>query len=304
MIKNNNDLHSRGNMNDILLNKHDKDVSAEELKRFQDFLHTHELKEIDFKGQRIKYYCSGKGDRTVFISPGWFNTPEYGFRSIMIFEEDFRVITPGMAIFRSLDDLSRAINRILEVEGIEKVILVGGSAGGIMAQTYFKRHNQKVEAMILYNTLAPKKERNKNWALWLIRLLPFFVFRATVKKRQKKYFKVKIPEEAEARIRFNQALFNEMISKKMNKKLLVSQMRLAYEFNEQDTYTLDDFKQWQGRVLVISSEDDAGYKDVDILMKNLPNTELYTFPKGTGHMAPLIHQEEFRKIIRDFLDKL
>ena len=291
-------------MNKILLNKYYKDVSAEELKQFQDFLHTHELKEIDSNGQSIKYYVAGKGDRTVLISPGWFSTPEYAFRSIMIFEEDFRVITPGMAVFKSLDDLSRAINRIMEVEGIGKVILVGGSAGGIMAQTYFKRHYHKVESMILYNTLAPKAERNRNWALWLMRLLPFFVFRAAVKKRQKKYFEAEIPPEAEARIRFNQALFREMISTKMNKKLLVSQMKLVFEFNEKDTYTLEDYKQWEGRVLVITSEDDAGYKDVDILMKNLPNTQLYTFPRGTGHMAPLIYPKEFRKIMRDFLEKL
>lgn len=293
-----------GNMNDILLNKHHQDVSAEELKQFQDFLRTHELKEIDFNGQSVKYYQAGKAERTVLLSPGWFSTPEYGFRSFMLFEENFRVIAPGMAVFKSLDDLSRAINRILEVEGIKKVVLVGGSASGIMAQAYFKRHNQKVEAMILYNTLAPKKERNKNWGLWLIRLLPFFIFRAAVNKRQKKYFKAEIPPEAEARIRFNQALFSEMISTKMNKKLLTSQMKLVFEFNEKDVYISNDLKQWQGRVLVITSEDDVGYEDVDILMKNLPNTELYTFPKGTGHMAPLIHQEEFRKIIWDFLEKL
>jgi pimeloyl-ACP methyl ester carboxylesterase len=297
-------MHRGKNMNAILLNKYYQDVSAEELKQFQDFLRTHELKEIDFNGQSIKYYQAGKGDRAVLISPGWFSTPEYGFRSFMLFEEDFRVIATGMAIFKSLNDLTRAINQILEVEGIKKVVLVGGSASGIMAQAYFKRQNQKVEAMILYNTLAPKKERNKNWALRLIRLLPFSIFRAAVKKQQKKYFKAEIPPEAEARIRFNQALFTEMISTKMNKKLLVSQMKLVFEFNERDTYTSNNFKQWKGRVLVITSEDDPGYKDVDILMKNLPNTELYTFPKGTGHMAPLIHQEEFRKIIKDFLEKL
>jgi pimeloyl-ACP methyl ester carboxylesterase len=95
-----------------------------------------------------------------------------------------------------------------------------------------------------------------------------------------------------------------MIHTKMNKKLLVSQMKLVFEFNERDTYTSNNFKPWQGRVLVITSEDDVGYEDVNILLKNLPNTELYTFPKGTGHMTPLIHQEKFRKIIRDFLEKL
>ncbi len=53
--------------------------------------------------------------------------------------------------------------------------------------------------------------------------------------------------------------------------------------------------------MVITEEDDPYFKDTDDLKKNLSNTETYTFPKGVGHLAPLIHPDKFFGFLDDFL---
>jgi len=288
------------------INEYYKDVSKEELEKFQHFLKTHTLKKIDFNGQRIEYYNCGKGEKTIFLTPGGMGIlpPEYGFRYIMKLEKDFKVIAPAIPEVKSLDEFSDVLNRILENEGIEKIIVMGGSGGGIFSQPYFARNFDRIEAMILTNTFGPKKERNKKLGFKLLRLFPSFLLKALFKKKGEKLALADIPLEAKAKICFSMALFNEIISKRFDKKLLVSQMKLFLEFNEKDNYKLEDFMQWKGKVLIITCEDDPGFTDVDYLMKNLPNTEVYTFPKGLKHMAPIIQPDKYWGIIYEFLGSL
>jgi len=288
------------------INKYYKDVSKEELKKFQHFLKTHTLKKIDSNGQSIKYYSSGKGEKTILLTPGGMGIlpPEYGFRYILKLEKDYKVIAPEIPDAKSLDEFSNILNLILENEGIGKLVMMGSSGGGIFSQPYFIRNFNRVEAMILTNALGPKKERNKKLGFILLRLSPSFLLKSLLKKEGNKLALADIPLEVKEKIGFSMALFNEMISKRFNKELLLSQMKLFFEFNEKENYKLEDFKQWKGKVLIITSEDDPGFKDVDYLMRNLPNTELFTFPKGLKHMASIIQPDKYWGIIYKFLESL
>jgi pimeloyl-ACP methyl ester carboxylesterase len=111
-----------------------------------------------------------------------------------------------------------------------------------------------------------------------------------------------IPPDAEARFAFNIALLKEMFNERFKKGAILAALKLAFEFNETGSYNLEDFKEWPGSVLIITAEDEPYFKDVTDLMKNLPNTELYTFPKGVGHMAPLIFPDKFYGEIDRFLE--
>jgi pimeloyl-ACP methyl ester carboxylesterase len=121
-------------------------------------------------------------------------------------------------------------------------------------------------------------------------------------KKADKLLEAEIPGEAQDRFRFNAALLKEMISSGFNKKELLSSFKLAFQFNETDRYKLEDFEGWDGKVLVITAEDDPYFKDAEDLIKNLPHTRLYTFPKGTGHLAPLIDPGTFFGLIEEFLE--
>jgi pimeloyl-ACP methyl ester carboxylesterase len=286
------------------LDKFYEGVSQEEIRNFQQFKETHQRKQLDYNGLLVEYLCCGQGEKTILFPPGGFGIlpPEYGFRSIMHFEKKYKVIAPDVPGVRYLDEAIDILNRILDVEGIDKVIVVGGSGAGITAQAYFKRNFARVEALVLYNTFSPKQERNKRAGLWIVRIFPGFILRPLFMKKLSRLAAAEIPPEAEERIGFNVALLKEMFSTKFNKKAILSALKLVFEFNEKDAYKLEDFKEWKGKVLIITAEDDFYFKDTEDFMKNLPNTELYKFPKGVGHMAPLIHPDEFFGKIDRFME--
>jgi hypothetical protein len=88
------------------------------------------------------------------------------------------------------------------------------------------------------------------------------------------------------------------------KKNTVNTLKIAYAFNEKDGYSEGEFAGWQGKALIMTSEDDPGYPDVEVLLKYLPNAELYKFPMGFKHVAPQVYREEFLAEIQRFIDQL
>jgi pimeloyl-ACP methyl ester carboxylesterase len=292
-------------MFDIEANKsYFKEVPEDELEMFRHFLASHPSKHIDVHGQHIPYLISGQGDKTILLPPGGGGgifPPELGFRSISNFEQDFRVIAPGSALVGSLDELSNVLNLILQAEDIDDLIVVGGSGAGIIAQTYFKRNASKVEAMVLYNTLAPKKERNKNWARWILRMVPAGVTAAIAKKKLATLFPSDVPDEAKGRIALTRAFLSAVTSEAFDKDMLLSFVDLVFEFNESEGYSLNDFRNWDGKTLIMTCESDPGFEDAGHLTNSLPNSSLYTFPKELGHLAPLIDLDRFTQIVKDFL---
>ncbi len=293
-------------LNAETFDKYYKNVSKEEVRVFRDFLDSHPLKQLEFNGQTVEYYCCGKGERTIFFAPGGMGIlpPEIGFRYILEFEKKFKVIAPCISNAGGLDELSDQFNRILDTEGTDNVVVTGTSGAGIFAQSYFKRSFERIDALILTNTIAPSAERNKKIALRILRLMPVFLLKILFKKKRKAFTAPGIPPELKEKFAFSGALFNEIISEQFNKKMLLSQLKLVFEFNEKDNYKPGDFEHWKGKVLIVTAEDDPGYKDVDSLLANHPGSESYTFPKGSGgHLAPSFHMETYFSIIEKFLEK-
>jgi pimeloyl-ACP methyl ester carboxylesterase len=288
------------------INSFYQDISKEEIDRYQSFLENHAKKRTTFGTIDIEYYSCGKGEKAILLPPGGMAIlpPEFGFRSILHFERNYRVIALDVKQARSIGDICDAINHVLKTEKIKKVIVVGGSGAGFFAQAYFKREFSRVEAMILFNTIAPKKERNKKSSIWIVKILPDSLLKFLFKKKAKKLLQAKVPSQAVARVRFYGALLNEMVSKRFSKQVFLPVLKLAMEFNETGGYTREDFEGWQGQVLLITCEDDPGFKDIEYLKKNLPQTQLYTFPKGLKHMAHIVEMDKFFKVMEEFLDQL
>jgi hypothetical protein len=88
------------------------------------------------------------------------------------------------------------------------------------------------------------------------------------------------------------------------KRNITNMLKLAYCFNEKDGYRPGELADWQGKVLLITSEDDPYYPDVELLEAGLPNTEVYKFPTGYKHVAPQINRDEFQARIQAFIDSL
>jgi len=287
------------------IKKYYADVSQTELKRLQDFLETHEIREIDVEGKSIKYYSCGKGEQTILTFSGGHSGLETVYETVLGFENDFRMVVVDISLFISPSEFSQGVNKVLEKEGVGQVFVTGQSLSGMYSQIYFKRNYNTVDAMVLTNTFAPSQKKSKKWGLTLLRLFPFFLLKAIFKLEIRKWTpKAEIPTETKERMQFKSAFMKQVVEQQFSKRFLMNAADMAFQFHKDEEYTVEDFKDWKGKILIISSKDDPCYKDLDILKKNLPHTEIFLFPEGYRHMAPMVFRDEFHNRIKDFFKKV
>jgi len=281
-------------------------VSPAESERFQAFLSSHEERRLEADGRTIPYYACGAGRKTLLTFAGGWGGIELAYETVLGFEPRNRVVVVDVSAFDDPETMGRGVNRVLDAEGVGRVVVVGQSLSGIIGQSYFKRHYRLVDGLVLTNTPAPRKERSKKWALLLLKLLPLGWLKPLIRRKMTRLGELKAdlaPEVLERR-RFAMALIGCMVDTYWTKKNMLNIFKLAFAFNERDGYSMDSFPGWRGKALIVTSPDDPYHQDVGLLLKNLPNAEKYEFPPGFGHMAPQIHRDLFHRVIQEFVDRL
>jgi len=281
-------------------------VSPSEFERFRAFLESHQERRLEAEGKVLPYYSCGTGQRALLTFAGGWGGVELTYETVLGFERRNRVVVIDVSAFDDPDELGRGINRVLDAERVDRVVVVGQSLSGIVGQSYFKRHFGRVDGLVLTNTPAPKKERSQRWALALFKLIPLGLLKPLLRRKAARLaeFREKIPPEVQERRKFAAALMGCMIDGYWTKKNLLNIFKQAFTFNEKDAANPDSFPGWKGKSLIITSPDDPYYSDVGLLMKNLPRAEKHEFPSGFGHTAPQIHRDQFHRIIQDFVDSL
>jgi hypothetical protein len=84
---------------------------------------------------------------------------------------------------------------------------------------------------------------------------------------------------------------------------LVNILSAISEFSREG-YTRADLAGWQGKALVVATEDDTSFQDLEWFTENLPSAGSHTFPKGLGHPPQLVHGDKIESLIRGFLGQL
>ena len=279
--------------------------SPTEFARFREFLASHE-EQISLDGLEIPYCVCGQGARTILTFAGGWGGIELAYETILGFEGRNRMVVVDISAFDDPDEMNHGINLVLDEEGIDRVVLMGQSLSGILAQLFFRRHADRVEAMVLTNTLSPKRERCRRWSRLLFACLPFSLLRVLLRRKMRRLgrFDQAIPPLVEERRRFAHAILDQMTERFFTRKLIGRILKLAWRFNEEGEYAADEFRAWNGRVLLITSDDDPYHSDSGILESVLPAAEQYVLPSGFGHLAPQICLEQFQSAIQGFLDGL
>lgn len=281
-------------------------ISDEELTRFRDFVRNHSIKQIEFEGKFIDYMICGQGSDVILTFAGCWGPPQLIYDISLGFEKKSRIVTVDISPFKDTESMCQGVDRVLEIEKIDKTVLLGQSFTGIIAQIYFRRRFKRIDGMVLINTIAPKAERCKKWALILIRWFPLSLFKPLIKKKLGKLSKIEKPvsEKTLERMRFKSALLINIMDQYFTSEVLKNAAFLAFAFNRENSRTSEAFIEWKGQVLIITSEDDPYYSDAEILSHTLPQAAIFKLPSGYGHIAPLIHKEEFHAKIQQFIDNL
>jgi len=274
-----------------------------EATRFLSFLVNHEEKHLDFGGKAVPYLAAGSGSKTLLTFAGGWGGVELAYDFVLALKDRHRVIVVDISAFEDPEEMGSGINLVLDREGVGRAVVFGQSFSGIIAQAYFRRHFARTSGLILANTLAPRPERSKVWALTLMKVLPLGLMKIAARKKMSRLseFKRPIPADVQERRKFASKLLVRMIDTYWTRAKLLNVLKLAFAFNKEGFPPEGALAGWQGKILIVTSDDEPYFPDAGLLMNGLPGTEMFKLPVGFGHTAPQIHREEFHEIIRDFI---
>jgi 3-oxoadipate enol-lactonase len=169
--------------------------------------------------------------------------------------------------------------------------VIGGSFGGLLAQTLVRRAPDRVASLVLSHTGAPDGKR-RGVATAIVAAMPQGLLRALLKKRLGKTLDAADP--------FWRRYFDRAIGA-MTKADVLSRVRLQAEFGAQ-VWSANDLARWPGRVLLIEGSDDPLFPSAARarLRELYPAAQVHTFT-GTGHAAAVLKPDEYAAVVTTFL---
>jgi pimeloyl-ACP methyl ester carboxylesterase len=276
-----------------------KNVSKEQLSQLTGFRAKHTPEQLDVAGLEWNYITSGKGAETLVLLPGGLGAGEAWFKPILALEGEWRIIAPTYPLAQTIDQLVTGVNAILEHERIAHVHILGTSLGGFVAQAFVRKYPERVNELILANTTVPSLEFAKavQRRTKILAFFPTGLIRRGSRKRIGAYL-VAVPEDERA---FWEAYFDELLALHWDKARLASQNACIVDFGFNYHFMPNDMKDWNGKILVLESSDDAWSKEQQAALRAAyPTALVHTF-QHAGHLSALTRREEYLEVVREFL---
>ncbi|RPH55237.1 MAG: alpha/beta hydrolase [Chloroflexi bacterium] len=276
-----------------------RDVPPTQRQRLLDFRAAHPAKAFRVAGVDWPYLAGGQGKKTILLLAGAFLCADMWFYPIGELEADFRILAPdtnmlsGLSARQALD----ALPRLLDAEGVEKVAIVGFSAGGGLAQMLLQEHPERVTRVVFSHTgvieTRPGVETQIRRLAWLVRVLPLAVSRRVLLHKTSG----NVPASSAWKA-FHDAYFRES-SAAISKDLLVRFLENGLELRRD--YRYQPLTDWPGRMLILSSRDDAvTLPSLEKLRERHPNAQVHLFNEG-GHHTFMLYPETYTTVLTNFL---
>ena len=242
----------------------------------------------------------GKGYPLVLVH-GFLGSSEMWKPQKEYLRKFFRVISPALPGFGesskvkscdSIDAMAKTVLDLLNKKNINKFNLMGHSMGGMIVQEMTKISGEKINKLICYATgsigdipgrfesLDVSRERLKKEGI-----------SETVKRVPKKWF---VDGDKAKYYYLCENAAKETSEETADSALIAMKSWRGFE----------NLKNIKNETLIIWGDKDVSYnfEQVDILNKNIPNSELVIL-KGCSHNVHLEKPQEFNKIVLNYLNK-
>ncbi len=261
--------------------------------RLSEFRSSYSRAELGHEGYFWRYWRGGvPGDAVLWLT-GALGVGEFAFLPALRIGADFRVLVPDYPAVSSMDRMADGLAALLDAEGLGAVHVIGGSFGGMVAQHFVRRFPERVRSLVLSHTTVPDPSYFRAGLMRAVSLLiPERPYRALFSRRLRGSFLGADP--------FWVSYFDSTM-KSLTKNDLVSRVTLASEFLQSHLRPAD-LEGWEGRVLIMSGEDDPlmPHASHAALRRLYPTASAHTF-FGMGHSAAILQPEEYVDVIRHYL---
>lgn len=156
-----------------------KEIPEDQRGVFLDFHKENPSSTLCFQNKDMNYIATGKGHTAVVFLHGTHVRPDMWLYPMLQLEDSFRIITPLLPPFLfGVQETADFIQSILKQENIHKVIIVGISFGGDVAQYFSEKYPEMLNKIIMFNAGIS----NRDSALMqlekfkkIVKLLPSFL---------------------------------------------------------------------------------------------------------------------------------
>ena len=258
-----------------------------------------------------RYYRNPRAKATLLLLTGGIGLSDLFFLHFDRFARDFSVLTFDYQIpFADNGELADAAAELLRALG-ERVWLVGQSLGGVVAQVIAARHPEVTAGLILSNTCSLSAEMSGEGRGDLMRMLgeqrkfkkllavlPFPLIKRLMKRTVMKTKTAGFtPQES--------AVMEELCDAMVELLTKPYELHMADLLLDAANYFVlrrEDFARWDGRVLLLLSEDDHTFTPAckEDLIALMPHPTVVTNLTG-GHLALLVRLEQYAALVTDFI---
>lgn len=252
---------------------------------------------IEISGVDVNYYSFGSGDKTLVMLPGSTGKSITYFRYLEALSKEYRIVTLSYPVVTSMEHLLEVIEGLLDYETIEEYYLFGQSFGGMLGQIIAKRNKEKVKGIILAHTNTLTKQIEKKIVKKNISSVKMFKksINGFSYGRFTKNFAKRISKGVNMADIDNKVFWNDFyVALLLNtaKEDMDSIYMCLLDFWKNYAIDIDEFKDWNGKVLILEAETDHVYKmpEKEQMKELFKKHETYDF-SGSSNMAIVKNRE-------------
>jgi pimeloyl-ACP methyl ester carboxylesterase len=257
---------------------------------------------VEVNGTSWHYYRLGTGAPILWLTGG-LRRCGLGFAFMERLAARHTVIAPDYPPVRTIDEFISAFDLILTTENVDRFVLGGQSYGGLLAQAYLAHRTGAVERLILSST-GPG-DYGKAWlpvehvCIALARVLPEKTVKKALSGGLRKF--VTLPEGEHAEW---SAAIDAVIRDELSRADVVSHFAVAADMIRKGIITPSAYRDWRGRVVVLSAENDPTQSAKDVPRYNrLFGRAVEVRNMGTmGHTAALFDPDAYVELLEQALE--
>ncbi|MFX0064145.1 MAG: alpha/beta fold hydrolase [Candidatus Hermodarchaeota archaeon] len=262
------------------------DWSMDDLEKFRD---QQTSKEIILNSISWKYYDTGThvSEFAIVFLHGTTGSKEIFWLQISSLMNKYRVISFDLPPIVGVEKLAEGIHKILIRIGIKKILLLGTSFGGYLAQFFCSKYSEMIDKLVLSNTFITTHVYYQKYRKLLLieKLIPVILIKRIMKKGL-------------LTIVHNQTreYLIDQLERNLTKKILMARLK---SFVTDKVISKPPIEQ----VLIIETINDplVPKQLQDELKKTYPQATVKTLREEANHFPYLIISNEYNQILTDFL---
>ncbi len=250
-----------------------------------------------------RYYRVGAGP-AIFWLTGGLRRAALGFAFMELLGQRHTVIAPDYPPVQTLEEMMGGLAAILQVERVERCILAGQSYGGLLAQVLLARQPEHVKRLILSST-GPANA-NPAWA-WVDSFCAFLVQILSERpvKRLLSGGLARIVTAPPGEKEEWEAAIAELVEHDLTRADVISHFAVAGDIFRQRAVRPVVYKDWPGRVVVLSAENDPTQSRGDLArFEALFGRSVEVVSMGAmGHTAALFDPGRYVEMLEQAMER-